>query len=306
MTEAQLPSGGQIFLDHIGHFVADINAAAEALERCGFLPTPFSVQTAPAGPEGALQPTGTGNICTMLRAGYLEFLTKTAETPLAAELEAAVARWAGVHLAAFAVAQPEAAYDRLLRASIDMRPVVHMRRPAETEDGMSEARFTVLRPKPGVMPEGRIQLLTHHTEKEVWQPRWLDHPNGVLGLLGVLIVTDDLAAAAIRFQRLLGTDPMQHNNGICFSLDRGHVELRSPDGAEAVTGRPPGLPWIAAYGLKVESLDRVLRYMNEADVQTNRNGKGLITQFPSALGVGYWVFVEDARDLPWNETTNQL
>jgi hypothetical protein len=306
MTDAQLPSGGQIFLDHIGHFVPDIDAAAAALERCGFLLTPFSVQTAPTGPEGALQPTGTGNVCTMLRAGYLEFLTKTAETPLAAELEAAFARWAGVHLAAFAVAQPEAAYDRLLRAGIDMRSVVHMRRPVETEGGMSEARFTVLRPKPGVMPEGRIQLLTHHTEKEVWQHRWLDHPNGVLGLLGVLIVTDDLDGAATRFQRLLGVNATKHSHGIRFTLDRGHVELRSPNGAEAVTGRPPGLPWIAAYGLKVESLDRTARHMNEADLQTNRNGKALIAQFPSALGVGYWVFVKDARDLPWNETANQL
>ena len=32
------------------------------------------------------------------------------------------------------------------------------------------------------MAEGRIQTLTHHTEDAVWQPRWLAHPNGALGL----------------------------------------------------------------------------------------------------------------------------
>ncbi len=74
MTERQLPDGDAIFLDHIGHFVRDIKAAEAALQSCGFLPTPFSVQTAPTGPDGAMEPTGTGNVCAMLPAGYLEFL----------------------------------------------------------------------------------------------------------------------------------------------------------------------------------------------------------------------------------------
>ncbi len=100
-----------------------------------------------------------------------------------------------------------------------MRPVVHMRRPVETEHGRSEARFTVLRPKPGVMAEGRIQLLTHHTEPEVWQPRWLTQPNGVTGLLSLLVVSDDPAEASGRFAKLLGVAPIR--------ADDGHLASRS-------------------------------------------------------------------------------
>src|SRR6185503_979744 len=83
-VDRQLPQGEEIFLDHVGHFVPDPQAASRALARAGFAPTPVSVQVDPAG-----APTGTGNVCAMLTRGYVEVLFKTAATPLAAELDAA-------------------------------------------------------------------------------------------------------------------------------------------------------------------------------------------------------------------------
>src|SRR5690349_15665957 len=80
-VDRQLPQGDEIFLDHIGHFVRDSKAAADALARAGFSPTPLSVQVNPDG-KGGEQPTGTGNVCAMLRRGYVECLFKTANTPL--------------------------------------------------------------------------------------------------------------------------------------------------------------------------------------------------------------------------------
>src|SRR5262245_5199094 len=59
-VDRQLPLGEEIFLDHVGHFVADREAASHALVRSGFAPTPVSVQV---NPDGTL--TGTGNICAM-------------------------------------------------------------------------------------------------------------------------------------------------------------------------------------------------------------------------------------------------
>ena len=43
----RLPAGDEIFLDHVGHFVADPAAASQALARAGFAPTPISVQVNP-------------------------------------------------------------------------------------------------------------------------------------------------------------------------------------------------------------------------------------------------------------------
>jgi Glyoxalase-like domain len=296
---AQLPEGDEIFLDHIAHFVADIAAAGEALARCGFLTTPFTIQTAPPGPDGTMQPTGTGNICAMLRAGYVEILAKTSETPLSAELDAAIARWPGVHLAAFSVAEPQATYDRLVGAGMPMWPMVHMRRPVEMPGGRSEARFTILRPQPGAMAEGRMQLLTHHTEAEVWQPRFLDQPNGAGALLGLLIVSNDPEEAAGRFKRLLGVAPQRKARGIRLPMARGHIEITSPENAVPLFAAPPGLPWIAAYGLRVDDLERAAIFMRDAGVATTRAGDALIAAFPPALGIGFWVFVADAAALPW-------
>ena len=50
-ADRQLPRGDEIFLDHVGHFVRDPEAARRALARAGFAPTPTSIQvnSDPAG-----------------------------------------------------------------------------------------------------------------------------------------------------------------------------------------------------------------------------------------------------------------
>src|ERR1700722_10296044 len=199
----QLPVGEGIFLDHVGHFAADPEAASTALASAGFAPTPRSVQVNPDG-KGGVVLTGTGNVTSMFRRGYIEVLYKTADTALGRELDGAMARYAGVHLAAFAVADAAAAHRRLESAAFRVRPLAHMQRPVETETGPDIAKFTVTRVEPGQMTEGRIQILTHHTEAAVWQPRWLSHPNGATGLIDVVIATANVEDAAGRFSRFLG------------------------------------------------------------------------------------------------------
>jgi len=101
--DRQLPVGDEIFLDHLAHFVRDAEAARRAFARCGFAPTPVSIQVSP-NPEGGVSPTGTGNVTAMFSRGYIEVLFKTSDTPLSREFDAALVRHAGLHLAAFAVA----------------------------------------------------------------------------------------------------------------------------------------------------------------------------------------------------------
>src|SRR5262245_47173860 len=158
-ADRQLPLGDEIFLDHVGHFVRDAEAASRALARAGFAPTPVSVQ---ANPDGT--PTGTGNVTAMFTRGYVEVLFKTADTPLGREFEAAIAGHAGVHLAAFSVADAEQQHRRLADAGFAMRPLVQFQRPVQTEAGPDVAAFTVVRLERGAMAEGRIQMLRHRTE----------------------------------------------------------------------------------------------------------------------------------------------
>jgi hypothetical protein len=292
-ADRQLPVGGQIFLDHVGHFVRDAEAASRALTLAGFAPTPVSIQVNP-GPDGGERPTGTGNVTAMLRRGYIEALFKTADTALGRELETAVARHPGVHLAAFAVADAAAAHRRLADAGFRMQALVEMQRPLDTPSGSGTAAFTLARLVPGEMPEGRIQILTHRSEANVWQPRWLAHPNGALALTSVVIVVGDPEEAAARFARFTGRNAAPSPFGPRIALDRGCIELMSADAfaqrlPEVVI---PSLPFVGAYGIRAGSLARLDELWRRAGLTTRRSERGLAGVFPAELGRGAWLVTE--------------
>ncbi len=290
-ADRQLPLADEIFLDHVGHFVRDPEAARRALGRAGFQATPVSVQLNP-DPAGATRPSGTGNLTAMFRRGYVEVLFKTADTALGRELDAALARDGGLHLAAFAVTDAGAAHRRLAQAGFRTQPLVAMQRPVETAHGPDIAAFTIARLAPGQMAEGRIQILTHRTEPTVWQPRWLDHPNGAVRLAGLTIAVADVNEAAARFGRFTGRPAVACAGGQAIALDRGRVELLAP---EAFSRRfpeivMPGLPFMGACAIAVDSLATAEAALRRGGIPARRDGDRLVAPFPGELGVGVWEF----------------
>lgn len=298
--DRQLPAKDEIFLDHVGHFVADPDAATQALSSAGFTAAPRSVQVNPDG-RGGVRLTGTGNVTSMFRHGYIETLYKTADTALGRELEIAMARYSGVHLAAFSVGDAAAAHRRLEASGFRAAAPVHMERAVETEAGPDVAKFTVARVEPGQMAEGRIQILTHHTEATVWQPRWLSHPNGAVGLVDVVITTPNIDEASGRFSRFLGHPAKDNASGRFIQLDRGGVQLvmsdKLSDFAPEIT--VPSLPFIGLYAVAVLSIQALLVSLQRGGVAHMQRGKTVVAHFPEALGVGAWVFVESSSQLPW-------
>jgi hypothetical protein len=294
-AERQLPLSAETFLDHIGHFIPDADAASQALTRAGFAPAPKSVQMA----DGQL--TGTGNVTAMMERGYIEVLFKTADTPLGREFDAGMARYAGLHLIAFAVADAKAASARLASNGFRVRPIVELRRPVTTATGEATAAFTVARIDEGQMREGRIQYLTHHTEDAVWQKRWLAHPNGAKALLDVIVAVADVDEAAARYVRFLAHEAVPTNIGRGIFLERGGVQLMNAASLARLLPRvaAPPLPFIAGYAIRVESLDAAERTLRSGGVAAERSGRMLIAPLPSELGRGAWLFVERAGDLPW-------
>jgi len=291
---AQLPHAGQIFLDHVGHFVRDPDAARRALLRAGFSVTPFSVQTLPDPSGGAPQPTGTGNLCAMLRRGYVEVLARTADTPLAVEFDAALRGHEGLHLAAFAVADPPDQHARLAAAGFPMRPLVYFERAVELPGGPGLAAFRVVRLERGAMPEGRIQALAHLTEAAVWQPRWLDHPNGASGLLACVFRVTDLREAVPRFERFLDRPATQLVGGAMIALDRGALLLAAPGRAQPFG--PSAGPGGLGYAVLVQSLDHLADALDVGGIGFRKVGACLMARFPEGLGNGFWCFVATTED----------
>jgi len=298
--DRQLPTGEQIFLDHVGHFARGADAASRALARAGFAPTSPSIQVSPDVAVGT-QLTGTGNVTAMFARGYIEVLFKTADTVLGREFDAALARYPGVHLAAFAVADARRAHGRLKSDGFRVRPLVKMQRPVETAAGDDVAAFTIARVEPDVMPEGRIQMLTHHTEAAVWQPRWLSHPNSAIGLIDVVIAVGNVEEAAERFSRFTGRAATRVPGAALIRLDRGGVYLVAHDrAAEKLPEVPPTtLPFFLGYALRVQSLAAAEAAVESADLEWRTFEGGMVTCFPTELGAGAWFFVEDAAALPW-------
>jgi len=277
---AQLPSTGEIFLDHTAFFVPAIDAAANALERCGFRLTPFTVQTNREG--GATVPSGTGNRCAMLKNGYLELLTATSDTPLSAQLRERIADHAGLHLAAFTSADAAAEHCRLAEAGFPTLPLVDMRRPV----GDDFARFTIARIAHGTMPEGRAQFLTHHTENLVWLPDMLDHPNGATALSALWIAADDPAEPAVRYARFTGRPARDEGAVTTIALDRGALNFATPAYLANALGivSTGSLPCLVAASISVTNVAKLEALLAASSVAYRRASAGIAVTLPAALG----------------------
>lgn len=286
MPRRQLPERDEVFLDHLAHFVPDLDAAAQALERLGFVLTPRSPQMNAAA-DGSLVPAGTANRCVMLEEGYLEFLSAIADTPLTRRLSAQLGRYVGVHLICFSDANPEAARARLIEAGFLVEDTVALRRRIEGPDGREgELRFSVIRVPPGTMAEGRIQYVVHHTPDLLWQRRWMEHANGARALREVTVVVDDPDEAAARFGRFTEREAKEIAGGSSLRLDRGAVTLVTPTHCRQrfPAIEVPALPWIAGYTLEVDDLDATRSFLNLRSVALEDRGDRLVVPLPPSLG----------------------
>lgn len=296
---SQNPPPGKLNIDHVAHFVTHIDAASAALEQAGFTLTPFSAQAHRLEPGGPLVPAGSGNRCVMLREGYLEFLTPTADTAIANQLRAAIGRYTGVHLVALGTSAPQADHARLQKHGFAPLPPVALQREIGTESGNQTARFTVVRTPPGTMAEGRIQFCQQHTPQWLWQTRWMQHANGARGLAAVILCVADPQEAAQRYARYTGL--LAQVAGAQWRIDtqRGALLFVAPAALEQHLGiTPPVVPWIAGYVLTSDDIAATRTRIAAArctvrDLEARR----LLLEWPGAVG-GIVVFQPAAAPLP--------
>ncbi len=267
-----------------------MDEAGTAFARLGFPLTPFTVHRN-EDEAGNRIPTGTANRCAMLGRGYLEILTDVEglDTPFSRAHRAAVARYEGLHLIAFSVDDVAAEAGRLDAEGFRPQPVANLRRPMPVDGGgEEEAGFSVLRVPPGTMAEGRMQILRHETPDVVWQPSTIARENGVTGLSGVVICTDDPAEAADRYARFTG----RAGEGARIALDRGSLNFVTPAGlARAIpAARPPSLPFIAAAVLESADIAATRRFFEAAGIPVEALPDGAIA-VPPEFAMGAWLVI---------------
>ena len=294
------PSPDQVFLDHVGLFVPDLEAAPRHLESLGFRLTPFVAHRSNTGPAGETEPSGTGNRCAMFEEGYLEILGATADTPLARQLQAGLARYPGLHLIAFQVSDAAARHADLPGRGLTPQPLVELARPVFMGGGQAQARFSVVRVPPTDFPEGRIQLVTHHTPELVWQPQFLDQPNGITALTGVLLCVTDPAEVAGRFARYLARPARDRGEYWELALDRGQLLMAPP----AVFARlrpgvnPPEPPYIAEAAFRCRDLAVTEDYLRQRHWLVERPAEDRLYLPPDEV-LGMAMLIYEGEQTPW-------
>jgi hypothetical protein len=294
----QTPNSGEIFLDHIGWYVADLEIAGAAFERFGFVLTPYTPHSH-ENAAGERIPSGTANRCAMLGLGYLEILTHIPEleTPLAHQLRAGLDRYPGLHLIAFTCSDASIEVARMKDAGFDPLPVADLRRQVQTDDGAEvTAAFSVIRLPPGSMAEGRVQMLTQDTPEAVWLDSLIARENAIDALSGVIVCTSAPDDAAARFARFTGGSLTHGEQGVELTLDRGNISFRSPDQFMALipNARVPSNPFIAAAVMRSRDLEATKSFMNQVGVAFSTPKDGVIV-IDAADAMGAYLVITGTR-----------
>jgi Glyoxalase-like domain len=270
-AERQRPPVGELCLDHLGHFVPDLDAAAAVWENLGFAVTPVSVH------QVAGKPTGTSNRCVMLAEGYLELLAPTMDTPHAQRVRALMKRYDGLHLACFGTPDAAAEHARLGAHGFEPEPVVDLQRKIETGDSVG---FRVVYVPPGKMPEGRVQYCEHLTPQQVWREDFVNP----FCLRAVYVVADEPEEVAARWGRFGGLLPRPEDGFVRLDTARGEVRIGKRSVIEKVLGQCPPAPALAGYALSC--IDR--RAFAARCSTAGLNVEGDVVRLPAALG-GAWL-----------------
>lgn len=273
VAERQKPAPGELFLDHVSHFVPDLDAAAEILTALGFKVTEPSVQMVEGSPAGAT------NRCVMLEEGYIELLTPTHDTPVAQRMRARMDKFVGVHLACFGTPDAEAEHARLRAHGFEPQSIVDLERKLDN----GAVRFRVVRPAADSMPEGRVQYVQHLTPEAIWTERHLAHDNEATGLRAVFVAAGDPPQAAARWARFSGLLPRAEEDAVVLEASRGRVVIDFD-----FFGTSAQAPAIAGYALACRHPEAFAARCSRLGLAVHKTAAGHAVSLPASLG-GVWL-----------------
>jgi hypothetical protein len=283
VAERQRPPAGELYLDHLAHFVPDLGAAARVFENVGFAVTPESAHRA----QGA--PAGTSNRCVMLEDGYLELLAPTLQTPHASRVRERMKLFVGVHLACFGTPDAAAEHRRLAAHGFEPDPLVNLER---TVEGGALARFNVIYVPPGKMPEGRVQYVEQLTPQHVWREGFVNP----FRLTALYVVADDPVQTAARWARFAGLLPRPDGELVSLHTARGQVRIGRRETMARLLGSAPPPPALAGYALACSHPDRLAARCSAAGMAVKQLGTRYAAALPAALG-GAWLLEAAGEDL---------
>ncbi|MCP5151932.1 MAG: VOC family protein [Ectothiorhodospiraceae bacterium] len=270
-------------LDHMIVLVDRLEAARAHLESLGFVPAP----------RGAHSPhMGTANYTVMFPdRTYFEVLGITAATDRNAAMRRRLAvAGNGPFGLALRTDDARAAARALADAGVGDGDAVDFARAVDMPDGRREARFTTAYLAPDATPGVKSFVCQHYTPELVWREDCLEHPNGIVGVAGLVGAASDLDAAAAAYARAFGERVVRDGDSVRIELGNASVELL--DRARFLHrygAMPASDPGIAVLRLRSRSLGLTRRFMPVHHAADGGSGATLRIQPPS----GGWATILD-------------
>ncbi|MGH7042900.1 MAG: VOC family protein, partial [Acetobacteraceae bacterium] len=180
-------------LDHVGVNLRErIDAGEAAYRRLGFTLTPRGFHT-----------LGSVNHLAVFGTDYLELVAAPASATGRHEILAAPE---GLNSIVFATEDSAATYASLQAAGLPVAPPIEFSRSVNLAHGARDAIFRTVRMLPGTAAPGRIYFCHHLTPDLVWRDEWRRHPNGVIGIVRVVIASRDPDVLTTLFTRMFGPE----------------------------------------------------------------------------------------------------
>lgn len=283
-------------VDHLVLKVRDLDRAREAYGRLGFKLTP------PARHGGL----GTANQTACLAdRTYLEFLAIEEPKSVGAPFDRLRDAREGLAALALRTADVRDLHHTLTAQGMALDRPVSFTRPVELPDGPAEARFTAAPLPEGTLPGAAAFAFEQLTPDYVWQPEYLNHENGVVGVAYVVVASDHPEDTAAAYAKLFRSTAEPSVEG-AFTVAAGtHTILVATPAvlhwawtADPLLSEPR--PFLAGIFLKVEDLHRAQQALQKSRMPVICSGGVLRVTSQHTLGVMLAFAVEPdlARLLP--------
>lgn len=261
-------------IDHLVLLVRDIDRAERTYRSLGFTLTPRGTHT-----------LGSQNHCLMFGDDYLELLAVPKPHPVMAFFHEFLSQREGLAGVALATSDADGLHRSLLADGVAAQAPVEFSRPVDLGDATGNARFRVMQVSPSETPAGQVFACQHYTRDLVWRPEFQSHAVGVTGIAGMLVASDDPAATAAAYGRILGSAADRKDGTAVLACGAARLHFVDEEGARrALPGVDlplHGKPSLAAIRLRVADLDQAARVLRSGGADPLRMDDGSI-----AIGAG--------------------
>lgn len=231
-------------IDHVVVAVRELDRAEAQYRRLGFALTP----------RGHHLKLGSYNHCAMFAVDYLELLAQGTQTRPA--LDRFLRTREGIAGIALRTRDARQTFREMRDQSVAISEPVDFGRPVDTPGGKREARFTTTELDNDTTAGHRVFFCEHKTPELVWLPQYLTQPNGVTGLMGLVVIDADAQLKGV-LRKALG----EASRAIEYLTPAGAAERFAGD---PILGVAP--PCVAAIRLRVGDRDATARFLNRAGI----------------------------------------